>query len=82
MLIANSKLLYEMIFNLVDNAIRYTESGGKVVVLVEQDSIAVKDTGIGIPEEPKQSAPSAFRPERPPAFEGQGGCFHAALVIA
>ena len=50
-IIANSKLLYEMIFNLVDNAIRYTESGGKVVVLVEQGSIAVKDTGIGIPEE-------------------------------
>ena len=50
-IIVNSKLLYEMIFNLVDNAIRYTESGGKVVVLVEQGSIAVKDTGIGIPEE-------------------------------
>ena len=47
----NSKLLFEMIFNLVDNAIRYTEQGGKVVVLVEPNAIAVKDTGIGIPEE-------------------------------
>ena len=47
----NSKLLFEMIFNLVDNAIRYTEQGGKVVVLVEPDAITVKDTGIGIPEE-------------------------------
>ena len=34
----NSKLLFEMIFNLVDNAIRYTEQGGKVVVLVEPKS--------------------------------------------
>jgi two-component system phosphate regulon sensor histidine kinase PhoR len=47
----NSKLLYEMVFNLVDNAIRYTEPGGKVAVVVEPDAIVVKDTGIGIPEE-------------------------------
>ena len=47
----NSKLLYEMVFNLVDNAIRYTEQGGKVAVVVEPGAIVVKDTGIGIPEE-------------------------------
>ena len=47
----NSKLLYEMVFNLVDNAIRYTEQGGKVAVIVEPSAIVVKDTGIGIPEE-------------------------------
>lgn len=48
---SNSKLLYEMVFNLVDNAIRYTEQGGKVAVIVEPGAIVVKDTGIGIPEE-------------------------------
>ncbi len=47
----SSKLLYEMVFNLVDNAIRYTEQGGKVAVIVEPSAIVVKDTGIGIPEE-------------------------------
>ncbi len=47
----NSKLIYEMIFNLVDNAVRYTEPGGKVVVLVQPNAVVVKDTGIGIPEE-------------------------------
>ena len=40
-----------MLFNLVDNAIRYTEQGGKVMVLVEPNAVVVKDTGIGIPEE-------------------------------
>ena len=50
-ILGNSKLTYEMLFNLVDNAIRYTESGGKVVVLVEPNALVVKDTGIGIPEE-------------------------------
>ncbi len=50
-ILGNSKLLYEMIFNLVDNAIRYTEQGGKVVVIVDPNAVTVKDTGIGIPEE-------------------------------
>ena len=36
---------------MVDNSIRYTETGGSVSILVQQKSIAVKDTGIGIPEE-------------------------------
>ena len=49
--LGNSKLIYEMIFNLVDNAVRYTEPGGKVVVLVQPNAVVVKDTGIGIPEE-------------------------------
>lgn len=50
-ILGNSKLLYEMVFNLVDNSIRYTEPGGKVAVVVEPGTIVVKDTGIGIPEE-------------------------------
>ena len=50
-ILGNSKLLYEMVFNLVDNSIRYTEPGGKVAVVVEPGAIVVKDTGIGIPEE-------------------------------
>jgi two-component system phosphate regulon sensor histidine kinase PhoR len=47
----NRRLLFEMLYNLVDNSIRYTETGGSVSILVQQKSIAVKDTGIGIPEE-------------------------------
>ena len=47
----NRRLLFEMLYNLVDNSIRYTETGGSVSILVQQNSIAVKDTGIGIPEE-------------------------------
>jgi len=47
----NSRLLFEMFYNLIDNAIRYTEEGGSVLVQVEGKSFIVKDTGIGIPEE-------------------------------
>lgn len=48
-------LLYEMVYNLCDNAIRYNVSGGSVDVYVENSGDAVTlrvcDTGIGIPTE-------------------------------
>lgn len=48
-------VLYEMFYNVADNAIRYTPSGGKVKISVgEQDGrpyFCVEDNGIGIPHE-------------------------------
>ena len=48
-------LLFELIYNLVDNAIRYNEAGGSVHVSVadepEQVRLCVSDTGIGIAQE-------------------------------
>lgn len=49
------RLLYEILFNLCDNAIKYNKDGGTVAVTVgAKDGICtlqVKDTGIGIPPE-------------------------------
>lgn len=45
------QLTYELIYNLCDNAIRYNKDGGQVIVTIEEKSITVKDTGIGIPRE-------------------------------
>lgn len=48
------RLLYEIVFNLCDNAIKYNVTGGSVTVTVtggDTPSISVKDTGIGIPAE-------------------------------
>ncbi len=48
-------LLREVIINLVDNAIKYTPSGGKITIgsLVGDDGteVFIQDTGIGIPTE-------------------------------
>ena len=48
-------VLYEMIYNLCDNAVKYNRPGGSVEVLLqdapETVSLTVKDTGIGIPPE-------------------------------
>lgn len=44
-------LLSEMLYNLMDNAIRYNKEGGSVFVTVRPGLVSVRDTGIGIPEE-------------------------------
>ncbi|GHV88175.1 sensor histidine kinase [Spirochaetia bacterium] len=48
-------MIYEMFYNLIDNAIKYNKSGGQVKVDVSQIKdtieIAVADTGIGIPDD-------------------------------
>ena len=52
MLRANKEMLREVIDNLVQNAIRYNNDGGKVLVKVTSDPVKmliVKDNGIGIP---------------------------------
>ncbi len=49
------RLLYEIVYNLCDNAIRYNKDGGRVDIttLTDDDGVKliVKDTGIGIPPE-------------------------------
>lgn len=49
------RLIYEIVYNLSDNAIKYNRDGGRVDVMVAADadgsSITVADTGIGIAPE-------------------------------
>lgn len=51
-------VLYEMFYNLTDNAIRYTSEGGEVKVFVGklngESYFRVEDNGIGIPENEQQ----------------------------
>ncbi|MCX7715479.1 MAG: ATP-binding protein [Clostridia bacterium] len=52
---ANLKEIWEMVYNLVDNAIKYGTDSGYVKILLKQTDgisvIEVKDNGIGIPKE-------------------------------
>ena len=45
------RLLYEILYNLCDNAIKYNVPGGSVRVHIAQNKLIVSDTGIGIPAE-------------------------------
>lgn len=52
---ANKRMIKDLLYNLVDNAIKYNKPKGRVHVSLEERKdfciIRVKDTGIGIPEE-------------------------------
>jgi len=45
------RMLHEIVYNLLDNAIKYNVPGGSVTVCVETNRLTVRDTGIGIPVE-------------------------------
>ena len=49
------RLLYEVIYNLLDNGVKYNRPGGTVKLTLDTDQgqarIRVEDTGIGIPAE-------------------------------
>lgn len=49
------RYIYEIIYNLCDNAIRYNKPGGKVEIsvtnIIGKSVLTVRDTGIGIPTE-------------------------------
>jgi signal transduction histidine kinase/HAMP domain-containing protein len=51
---ADQALLQQAIYNLVENALKYTPEGGEVTIHLQTDGItltfAVQDSGIGIPE--------------------------------
>ena len=49
------QMLYSVVYNLCDNAIKYNYSGGSVKVTIDQEYgktiLSVKDSGVGIPDE-------------------------------
>lgn len=47
----DSILLERAVSNLIENAFRYNKKGGNVRVILQDNTLIVKDTGIGIPEE-------------------------------
>ena len=55
----NDTLIYRMLFNLTENAIKYDRPGGAVRISISQEEkrllIRIMDTGCGIPKEYRQS---------------------------
>ena len=56
--------MYHIVFNLMENAVKYNISGGSVHIVLTSDgstvTLAVEDTGIGIPEEDRLNIFSRF----------------------
>lgn len=90
----NADLLYELVYNLVHNALKYTTAGGRIVValnsaesmLPEQADMAVitvEDTGIGISQEDLPHVFDRFwRADRSRSSEGTGLGLAIAREIA
>ncbi|WP_407384212.1 ATP-binding protein [Ruminococcus sp.] len=49
----NQTELYELVYNLMDNAVKYNRQGGNIDVILSGKTIRISDTGIGIPEKDK-----------------------------
>jgi two-component system phosphate regulon sensor histidine kinase PhoR len=52
---ANMRMIDELLYNLVENAIKYNREGGRVFISIKNEGhlcrMTVRDTGIGIPKE-------------------------------
>jgi signal transduction histidine kinase len=63
-LILDVEKIISVLNNLIQNAIKFTKEGGKIELNIEEQGgkvlIKVKDTGVGIPEDDKQTIFNAF----------------------
>ena len=78
-------LIYRLVFNLIENAVKYNRRGGSVSVSVHKENsdvvVRVSDTGCGIPEEYRESiSPPFFRVDKSRSRQMGGVGLGLALV--
>lgn len=84
-LIGVQRLLYETIYNLCDNAIKYTDSGGSVEISIEKTPdavcLSVRDNGIGIaPEEQEKIFERFYRVDKSHSRQSGGTGLGLSIV--
>ncbi len=79
----DADLLMEAVANLVDNAIKFTGSGGHVLLSVSDGTIAVADDGIGLSDRDRRSVMQRFyRADRSRHVPGNGLGLSLVAAIA
>ena len=84
---ANKDILWQGIYNIVDNAIKYTDTDGYVLVAMEQTDgkviIEVRDTGVGIaPEDVSKIFDRFYRVDKARARETGGTGLGLSIALA
>ena len=84
-IIGSDALIYRMLFNLVENAIKYNQAGGSVQITISRSNgkaiLRVADTGCGIPDEYRTSIfEPFFRVDKSRSREMGGAVLGLALV--
>lgn len=79
------RLLYEIIYNLCDNAIKYNKQDGKVMISIEEQPeevcIKIQDTGIGIaPEEQEKVFERFYRVDKSHSKQSGGTGLGLSIV--
>jgi signal transduction histidine kinase len=73
-LVGDEALLRRLVMNVVDNAIKYTPAGGRVVIRVQRDKedfvVEVEDSGPGVPAESRERIFDRFYRARPAGLSG------------
>ena len=86
MVLGDSKRLKEMLYNLIDNALLYTPSGGKVTVKVQREAgeivLSVIDNGPGIPKAEREKVFERFHRVMGTGQEGSGLGLAIVMEIA
>lgn len=74
---ADAERVHQVLFNLVDNAVRFTPAGGEVTIAAHRHNgsieISVADTGVGIPPEHLPRLFERFYRVDPARSRGDGG---------
>ncbi len=51
---ADSMRIHQMLYNIIDNAVKYNRDNGRVNIAIGERQIVISDTGIGIPDDCKE----------------------------
>ena len=83
---ANRSLIFSMFFNIVNNSVRNTPAGGRIIIesrkLNKDFIVGISDSGRGLTEEQKESLFSRFRMRTKESGEGTGIGLAIAKTIA
>jgi signal transduction histidine kinase len=83
---ADRERIHQVVFNLVDNAVRFTPPGGEVTIAAERDGdrvcMTVRDTGVGVAPEHLPRLFERFYRADPARSRDDGGGTGIGLAIA